>query len=98
MRVWHDEVGQAAGRAGDCGKCEFGVDVDAVGLVCQGVRVILEGVGVGLSVWWIGKPENAETCNLYNHVERPRTRSGGIPKELSVSNHTILDSTRKRVI
>jgi hypothetical protein len=35
--VWDDEVGEAVGRAADCCEYEFGVDVLAVGVVCQGI-------------------------------------------------------------
>jgi len=48
VRVWYHEVGEAACGTGHCGKCESGMDVDAVGVVCQDVRVIMGAVELGV--------------------------------------------------
>lgn len=45
-------MGEGVGGAGDCGECEFGVDVDSVGVVCEGVEEEMGWEGVVAATGW----------------------------------------------
>lgn len=59
VRVWYHTVGEATCGAGHCGKCESGMDVDAVGVVRQSLKVSVDIVGLGVG-----------TVDRWNSLER----------------------------